>query len=272
MPRIRTIKPEMFDDPDIGRLCPLARWLFVGLFTQADRRGRLADEPDRIRLRVLGFDQKANVPALLSELHDAQMIVRYKVDTRAYIQIRSFEKHQRPHPTEAESQIPACSDENVRKHGEPLENTASREEVRLSKVDTGYLSTDTGSLDTGVPITSLALRAPVAEDGFEDFWQAYPGPRRKAKVDALKAWKQTADARPPLPALLGALEAQRRTADWIKEGGQFIPMPSSWLRGHRWLDSTERQPNVSAQTARMLAGFDDAPASEFQDPFKEPTH
>ncbi|TRO38611.1 hypothetical protein EQ832_12025 [Pseudomonas sp. ALS1131] len=24
--------------------------------------------------------------------------------------------------------------------------------------------------------------------------------------------------------------------DWIKDGGQFVPLPASWLNGHRWED------------------------------------
>ena len=36
MARIRTIKPEFFDDPKIGRLSPLARLAFIGLLTQSD--------------------------------------------------------------------------------------------------------------------------------------------------------------------------------------------------------------------------------------------
>ena len=41
MARIRTIKPEFFTSDDICALSPLARLLYVGLWCEADREGRL---------------------------------------------------------------------------------------------------------------------------------------------------------------------------------------------------------------------------------------
>jgi hypothetical protein len=140
MARIRTIKPEMFDDPDLGALSPLARWLFVGLLTQADKRGRLADEPERLKLRLLGFDRKADVVAILTELHHANLVIRYRVEGKAYLWVRTFEKHQHSHPKEPESKIPAYFDSTQKKHGEP-------EIAGTCRVDSGVL--DSGVLDSG---------------------------------------------------------------------------------------------------------------------------
>ena len=72
---------------------------------------------------------------------------------------------------------------------------------------------------------------------FAQFWTAYP--RRIAKGEARKAWRQTASIRPPLGTLLAAIEAQKRTDQWRKDGGIFIPHPATWLRGERWDDETE---------------------------------
>jgi hypothetical protein len=105
MARIRQIKPEAFDDPDLNALPPLARWFFVGLWTQADKAGRLEDDPRRLKVRLLPFDE-ADADVLLNQLADANMLQRYESDGKRYIQIRSFPKHQNPHPREAESTIP----------------------------------------------------------------------------------------------------------------------------------------------------------------------
>ena len=102
MARIRTIKPEFFDDPDVNGLSPLAALLFAGLFTQADRRGRLVDEPKRLKYRLMpGRDVDVN--DLLDELHAAKMVIRYEADGRKLLWIRTFERHQQPHIKEAES-------------------------------------------------------------------------------------------------------------------------------------------------------------------------
>ena len=39
-----------------------------------------------------------------------------------------------------------------------------------------------------------------------------------------------------LPVLLEALEKQKKSAQWVKDGGVFIPHPATWLNGKRWED------------------------------------
>jgi len=69
---------------------------------------------------------------------------------------------------------------------------------------------------------------------FETFWRAWP--KRVAKGDARKAFKQTEHIRPPLAEILAAIEAQCRSDQWRKNDGQFIPYPATWLRQERWSD------------------------------------
>ena len=71
-------------------------------------------------------------------------------------------------------------------------------------------------------------------DGFETFWNAYP--RKVAKAEARKAWKQTEAIRPDMDTLLHAIKAACKTEQWMKSGGAFIPYPATWLRGERWDD------------------------------------
>jgi hypothetical protein len=69
---------------------------------------------------------------------------------------------------------------------------------------------------------------------FETFWKAYP--KKVAKGDARKAWKQTDQIRPPIAELLEAIQAQCRSDQWRKNDGQFIPYPATFLRQERWSD------------------------------------
>lgn len=106
MSRSRIIKPGFFTNDRLAEISPLGRILFAGLWTMADRKGRLEDRPKRIKAEVLPFDN-ANVDKLLKDLADHGFIVRYQVQGAAYIQIVSFEKHQSPHMREPDSSIPA---------------------------------------------------------------------------------------------------------------------------------------------------------------------
>lgn len=66
---------------------------------------------------------------------------------------------------------------------------------------------------------------------FELFWEAYP--RKEGKKKAEEAFAKVVV---PVQDLLDAIEAQKKSAQWTKDGGQFIPHPATWLNGKRWLD------------------------------------
>ena len=68
-------------------------------------------------------------------------------------------------------------------------------------------------------------------DEFEQFWKAYP--KKTAKGDAWKSWKKE---KPSLQVVLNALSWQTTQSDWIKEKGQFIPLPATYLNQRRFDD------------------------------------
>lgn len=106
MARLRTIKPGFFLDEELAECQPLARILFAGLWTIADREGRLEDRPRRIKVETLPYDE-CDVNALLEELAAAGFIVRYEIAGARYIAIPAWAKHQQPHYKEVASTIPA---------------------------------------------------------------------------------------------------------------------------------------------------------------------
>lgn len=112
MARARLIKPGFFTDEAVASCTPLARILFAGLWTMADKRGRLKDQPQVIGGALLPFDA-ADVPGLISDLCRARLVIRYEADGRKLLQIRNFEKHQHPHPKEPESEFPEPPEQAV---------------------------------------------------------------------------------------------------------------------------------------------------------------
>lgn len=106
MPRARNIKPAFFKNEFLAELPAEARLLFIGLWTLADREGRLEDRPKRIKMEIFPCDN-FDMDDLLSQLNKAAFIIRYKADNINYIQITNFIKHQMPHHKEIASIIPA---------------------------------------------------------------------------------------------------------------------------------------------------------------------
>ncbi len=56
MARIRTIKPQFFLNEELAELPAMVRLLFIGLWTQADREGRLLDRPKRLKAEIFPYD------------------------------------------------------------------------------------------------------------------------------------------------------------------------------------------------------------------------
>lgn len=99
-------------------------------------------------------------------------------------------------------------------------------------------------------------RTHAARD-FGRFWDAYP--RKCGKRAALRAWNRLGRERPPIAEILAAIDSQKRSSDWQKESGRFIPHPATWLNDGRWSD--EATPGTGAEpdpNAALLAEFERA--------------
>jgi hypothetical protein len=105
MARSRNIKPGFFTNEDLVELDFATRLLFAGLWTVADREGRLQDRPKKIKIDVFPADN-LDIDAMLTALHNGKFITRYEVDGSKFIQISNWSKHQNPHHTEKASEIP----------------------------------------------------------------------------------------------------------------------------------------------------------------------
>lgn len=106
MARARNIKPGFFTNDELVELPFEVRLLFIGLWTIADREGRLSDRPKKIRMEIFPADN-VDCDGALEMLSQSGFICRYSVNGERFIQIENWHKHQSPHLKEAQSTIPA---------------------------------------------------------------------------------------------------------------------------------------------------------------------
>lgn len=105
MARARNIKPAFFKNEALAELPFEHRLLFIGLWTLADRVGKLEDRPKRIKMEVFPADN-VSVDAALNELAAHGFIDRYEAQGIKVLRITNFLKHQSPHPREKDSALP----------------------------------------------------------------------------------------------------------------------------------------------------------------------
>jgi hypothetical protein len=84
------------------------------------------------------------------------------------------------------------------------------------------------------PVATLPPSAGASAAAFEDFWQAYP--RKVGKADARRWWTKHKPTPATVEAMGRTLAWQTQSEQWLREGGQFIPHPATWLNQGRWDD------------------------------------
>lgn len=87
---------------------------------------------------------------------------------------------------------------------------------------------------------------------FSKFWSAYP--RKVGKDVARKAFDKRKPSTELVDLMVQAVNRQKMTPQWAKDGGQFIPHPSTWINEGRWMDG--EQPGQPDSTWFREAGFD----------------
>ena len=235
MARSRNIKPGFFTNEDLVELDFATRLLFAGLWTVADREGRLQDRPKKIKIDVFPADN-LDIDAMLQALHDAKFIQRYEVNGSKFIQISSWDKHQNPHHTEKASEIPGPNGEITVKA--PLKTRDAQ------KQDGGNLA------DSLIPDSEKSAGKPADPPGFAEFWKTWPSnDRKQAKGKCLDAWKK-AHAERDAALVLAHVESLKSSASWMKNGGEFIPAPLVYLNQRRW----EGAESVAPATADVWRG------------------
>lgn len=109
MARARNIKPAFFLNDNLSELPPETRLLFIGLWCEADREGRISFRPKRIRAAIFPYESY-DIESMLADLEKFGFIRVYDDGGDKFLQVENWTKHQRPHHKEIASVIPAPSD------------------------------------------------------------------------------------------------------------------------------------------------------------------
>ena len=98
--------------------------------------------------------------------------------------------------------------------------------------------------DRQVRPTTSSLSNKQAEQ-FNQFWQAYP--KKIGKGAAEKSWNKIKPDKELFEKMIAAVEAAKKSRQWLKDDGQYIPNPSTWLNQQRWEDelNTATSPAVN---------------------------
>ena len=273
MARSRNIKPGFFTNDELAELPALTRLLFIGLWTLADRDGRLEDRPKKIKAECMPYDDM-DADEALSSLCRAGFITRYESDGVRCIQVNNWCKHQNPHVKESASTLPAPCEHHASTGQEP--GSPQPEPARAGLIpDSGFLIPDSSPL---IPDSFVGAATAAALPAFPA--QQAKAPASDAKASAQRGSRLSKDWRLPKPwgewavsELRWPESAVRSEADkfrdyWTAKSGKDATKVDweatwrNWCRNARVVPAAsathdadgyaERMAELTAQTAKLL--------------------
>lgn len=209
MARIRTIKPEFFTSEDIVALSPMARLLYIALWCEADREGRLLWKPRTFKLRYFPADD-CDIESIASELLERGLVTLYG-EGLAFIP--RFSEHQHINPRETVSSLPnpdasatrhdasarvnSKNDMQGGREGKGREGESTRQDARSpagSRLPTNWNPSETDLRWARDARPDIDVDAEV--ERFRDYWLGVAGVKgRKADWPATwRNWIRRADA------------------------------------------------------------------------------
>lgn len=211
------------------------RLLFTWGLAHLDIDGRISGSPKVFRAIVaplLEHITSEKVSKFFKDAESQKLIYRYQVGKDWFIEYPKFKENQRLRPDrEAPSKLPPPPAELLKAPGELPEDSGETQEdsglkfkLSINKVET-LVSPKRGN---GV------------DDEFEIWWKAYPTRRKVGKPAVIAKYRhlRKTGTLPPIDVLLTTLEAQKKSLDWTKNGGEFIPGPLPYLNQGKYIDES----------------------------------
>lgn len=213
----RIIKESIHESEKVNRMTDFQFRLWVNLIAYVDDYGRGDARPAIIKGKCFPLRERltnADINAALTGLAGIGCVSLYEVDGKPYLYFPNWESHQRVR-------------NKVSKFPAPQESAASRGE--LPQVAARIQSNPN-------PESESRIQNPKdtrVREAFGAFWSAYP--KKVGKPAAERAFKKIKESDYPL--LLPAIEQHKRSKQWQKNDGEFIPNPATWLNQERWNDT-----------------------------------
>lgn len=138
----------------------------------------------------------------------------------------------------------------------PLENLMLENQGQLNTNISITDELNTNSMELSPISPCVASKDEKLNLLFEEFWKEYP--KKVNKKNALREFKKKKDIEAIMPTILADLEYKKRSKDWTKDNGQYIPYPERYIKNERWNDVNEvaeRQSEIESKCANELEGF-----------------
>lgn len=208
-----------------------------------DYRNHLAllsdEERGRLLMALFDYAEKGKEPELDGAALMAFSFVRAQMDRDMAKYAETVKKRQ-----EAGRQggrPPKASESNEKQEEAKKANGFSEKQTEAKKPDNDNVNVTDNVTDTDIytPLPPKGETPPDAQERrFGEFWAEYP--KKVGKKAALTAWKRLKPDAELFERIMQAVTSAKNSEQWNREGGRYIPNPTTWINQGRWDD--EMQP------------------------------
>lgn len=228
----RIIKESICTSASIDGLAWFDEVFFYRLIVNCDDYGRFDARPAVLRSRLFPLKEVTakQVDSALSKLVAAGMVRVYEYKNQPYLQLESWGKHQSVRNKRSKYPEPPALEINCKQvHA----NVPVIQSVSLSESESESNPNITGAAAPDVddeppkPLSAIDRR-------FDEFWTFYP--KKIGKGAARKSYDKIKPSDELHKRMLAAIVTAKRSDQWTRDGGQYIPNPATWLNQQRWDD------------------------------------
>ena len=216
----RIIKESICTSDSIDSLDWFSEVLFYRLIVNCDDYGRFDGRTAVIKNRLFPLKDSLtlkNVETAINKLVSVGLVCRYEANGKPFLLLPTWNEHQIVRAKK--SKFPEPEPDSICKQMYSDDCKCSRNPIQYENEN-----------DIVPPIAPQGADKAAEDDDFEAFWTAYP--RHVAKDKARTAFGRVPKSEHAV--LMAALEQHKRSEQWTKDGGQYIPHPATWLNQRRW--------------------------------------
>ena len=233
----RIIKESICTSDNLDQLSAFQETMFYRLLVNCDDYGRMDARPKILAAKLFPLKdiRTSQIEEGLRALTSAELVIIYEVDGKPFLQMKTWERHQQIRAKKSKYPSPESG------------NKVSVSTCKQMIADDSKCPRNPIQSESESESNPKDARAALKES-FDVFWAAYP--RHTGKQDAYKAFVKLKPNEALMAAILSGIEKQKQSAQWTKDGGQFIPHPATWLNGCRWEDEV---PKAAAFTGKQVS-------------------
>ena len=227
----RIIKESICTSEEIEKLSPFQETMFYRLIVNCDDYGRMDARAKIIKSKLYPLKdvRTDQIDVALTALASAELVDLYEVDGKPFLQMRTWDRHQRVRAKVSKYPEPASFCGHLSATRGQMTANADKCVRNPIQSNPNPIQSETDARERAAVPSEKPTKP--GNENFDRFWEAYP--KKVGKEAARKAFLKV---KAPFDKILKAVADQKQSDQWRTENGRFIPNPATWLNQGRWDD------------------------------------